>query len=351
MTVRQQLAVQNDCYRRNQGEMGKNPGERDSRYARYYQGPQGVMIHSTGAENPNLRRYVQPDDGTLGVNPNGNDWNRPGLDVAVHAFIGLTRSGEVAAYQILPWEYRAWHCGGSGNDTHLSIEICEDNLQDRGYFDRVYQMAMELTAELCRRFRLDPLAPGVVVDHAEGAALGIASNHADVDHWWSRFGTSMDDFRAGVARLLQESTRPLYRVRKSWDNKSSQIGAFADLAKAKAACPIGYSVYDKNGNALYTNRKDELDMQISKEDLQKMINDAATKAAKEAVEAAVGKHYKRLGDVTQPGYRPMLDKLAAKGYLRGRSGTGADMVIDMYESDIRAQVITGRALEAAGLLD
>ena len=172
MTVRQQLAVQNDCYRRNQGEMGKNPGERDSRYARYYQGPQGVMIHSTGAENPNLRRYVQPDDGTLGVNPNGNDWNRPGLDVAVHAFIGLTRSGEVAAYQILPWEYRAWHCGGSGNDTHLSIEICEDNLQDRGYFDRVYQMAMELTAELCRRFRLDPLAPGVVVDHAEGAALG-----------------------------------------------------------------------------------------------------------------------------------------------------------------------------------
>ena len=26
MTVRQQLAVQNDCYRRNQGGMGKNPG-------------------------------------------------------------------------------------------------------------------------------------------------------------------------------------------------------------------------------------------------------------------------------------------------------------------------------------
>ena len=92
-------------------------------------------------------------------------------------------------------------------------------------------------------------------------------------------------------------------------------------------------------------------MQISKEELQKMINDAANKAAKEAVEAAVGKHYKRLGDVAEPSYRPMLDKLAAKGYLRGRSGTGADMVIDMYESDIRAQVIAGRALEAAGLLD
>ena len=38
--------------------------------------PAGVMVHSTGANNPNLRRYVQPDDGLLGTNPNGNDWNR-----------------------------------------------------------------------------------------------------------------------------------------------------------------------------------------------------------------------------------------------------------------------------------
>ena len=180
----------------------------DSRYARYYQGPRGVMVHSTGANNPNLRRYVQPDDGILGVNPNDNDWNRPGLDVAVHAFIGLTQTGDVAAYQILPWEYRAWHCGGDANDTHVSFEICEDALNDRAYLDQTYQVAMELTAELCRKFGLDPLAPGVVIDHAEGAELGIASNHADVDHWWSRFGVTMDDFRAGVAQLLQKEEEP-----------------------------------------------------------------------------------------------------------------------------------------------
>ena len=208
MTVRQQMAVRNDCYRRNQAEMGKAPADRDSRYARYYQGPRGVMVHSTGANNPNLRRYVQPDDGILGVNPNDNDWNRPGLDVAVHAFIGLTQTGDVAAYQILPWEYRAWHCGGGANDTHVSFEICEDALNDRAYLDRTYQVAMELTAELCRKFGLDPLAPGVVIDHAEGAELGIASNHADVDHWWSRFGVTMDDFRAGVAQLLQKEEEP-----------------------------------------------------------------------------------------------------------------------------------------------
>lgn len=26
----------------------------------------GIMVHSTGANNPNLRRYVGPDDGLLG---------------------------------------------------------------------------------------------------------------------------------------------------------------------------------------------------------------------------------------------------------------------------------------------
>ena len=30
--------------------------------------PRGVMVHSTGANNPYLRRYVQPDDGELGKN-------------------------------------------------------------------------------------------------------------------------------------------------------------------------------------------------------------------------------------------------------------------------------------------
>ena len=204
MKLYQQIAVRNDCYARNQAELAKAPANRDSRYAQYYRGPRGIMVHSTGANNPNLRRYVQPDDGILGVNSNQNDWNRPGLEVCVHAFLGLTQAGEVAAYQILPWEYRAWHCGGDANNTHLSFEICEDNLRDRAYWEKTYRLARELSAELCRKFGLDPLAPGVLVDHAEGAALGIASNHADVDHWWSRYGVTMDDFRADVARLLEQ---------------------------------------------------------------------------------------------------------------------------------------------------
>ena len=34
--------------------------------------PKGIMVHSTGANNPWLKRYVGPDDGLLGKNQYNN---------------------------------------------------------------------------------------------------------------------------------------------------------------------------------------------------------------------------------------------------------------------------------------
>ena len=39
--------------------------------------PSGIVVHSTGANNPYIKRYVGPDDGILGVNKYGNHWNKP----------------------------------------------------------------------------------------------------------------------------------------------------------------------------------------------------------------------------------------------------------------------------------
>ena len=41
MKIKQQFATRNDCYRRNQAELDKSTGSRDSRYDRYYQAPEG----------------------------------------------------------------------------------------------------------------------------------------------------------------------------------------------------------------------------------------------------------------------------------------------------------------------
>ena len=50
--------------------------------------PKGIFVHSTGANNPNLKRYVGPDDGLLGKNTYNNHWNQPmDRQVCVHAFI------------------------------------------------------------------------------------------------------------------------------------------------------------------------------------------------------------------------------------------------------------------------
>ena len=191
MRLHRALLTHNDCYLR-------------GRTIR----PQGVMVHSTGANNPWLRRYLAPDDGRLGE-PSPRHWNQSGVGACVHAMIGKAADGSVCTYQTLPWNMRGWHCGRSGYDTHIAFEICEDSLTDKGYFQATYQAAVELTAYLCKLYHLDPLADGVVLCHAEGYQRGIASNHADVLHWWRKFGVSMDDFRAAVAAALKGGERDL----------------------------------------------------------------------------------------------------------------------------------------------
>ena len=181
--------------------------------------PKGVMVHSTGANNPKVARYVQPADTdpnkaqlqkTIGTNKNANDWNHGGLDVCTHAFIGKLADGSVGTVQTLPWNHRGWHAGtgtsgGTANNTHIAFEICEDDLTDEGYFRKVYQEAVELTAMLCKTYNLNPLADGVVICHSEGYQRGVASNHADVMHWFPKFGKSMDTFRSDVAKILGTS--------------------------------------------------------------------------------------------------------------------------------------------------
>lgn len=167
--------------------------------------PKGIMVHSTGANNPTLKRYVGPDDGLLGKNLYNNHWNqdKPGMrQVCVHAFIGKLADGSIATYQTLPWNHRGWHAGGSANNTHISFEICEDGLTDAAYFHAVYKEAVELCAFLCKRYSLDPAQDGVLIGHYEGYRRGIANNHADPGRWFLRFGKSMDSFRADVKALI-----------------------------------------------------------------------------------------------------------------------------------------------------
>ena len=164
--------------------------------------PCGVMVHSTGANNPRISRYVSP-----------TGWDKPNVTKAVHAFVGLLENGEVGCVQTLPWNIKGWHSGKGRNGEsansmgYIGFEICEDGLVDSKYFNAVYKMAVELTAHLCKKYNLNPLEKGVVICHSEGHQMGIASNHADVMHWFPLHGKSMDTFREDVAKTMKG--RPL----------------------------------------------------------------------------------------------------------------------------------------------
>ena len=187
MNLHKLIFTENDCYKT--GRKMK---------------PQGIMVHSTGSNNPWLNRYVAPDDGLLGRNRYGNHWNQA-MDrhVCVHGFIGKLADGTIATYQTLPWDHFGWHAGGSANGTHIGFEICEDGLKDPVYFAKVYQEAVELCAYLCKLF---DLSANTIICHSEGHARGIASNHGDVMHWFPKYGKSMDTFRADVKNLLESGT-------------------------------------------------------------------------------------------------------------------------------------------------
>ena len=165
--------------------------------------PSGIVVHSTGANNPNLKRYVGPDDGILGVNKNGNHWNKSTATKCVHAFIGKVADGSLKIYQTLPWDYRCWGVGsgenGSYNSSHIQFEICEDGLTNETYYREAFALAARLCAYLCQEYGIKPAN---VVGHYEAAAAGYASNHADPRNWQKKFGGSMDSFRDQVTALM-----------------------------------------------------------------------------------------------------------------------------------------------------
>ena len=194
----------------------------------------GIMVHSTGANNPYLKRYVGPDDGLLGKNQYGNHWNTfhpDGREICCHAFIGKLADETIATYQTLPWNHRGWHAGGSANDTHIGFEI-----------------SVELCAYLCKQYGLTEKD---ILCHSEGYRKGIASNHADVMHWFPKHGKSMDTFRADVQALLSNETCRVYTVVHGdtlWDIAVKYLGNGSRYPEIKALNGL-------KSNVLYSGMK------------------------------------------------------------------------------------------------
>lgn len=169
--------------------------------------PKGIMVHSTATPGVMAAQWF-------------DRWNKSykageiSIQACVHAFVD-----HEGIWQYLPWDHRAWHCGASGNDTHISFEICEppgfkyvnnqmsgyDPAAQEAYFRAAWKNAVELCALLCSQLGLNE---SHILCHSEGYKTGIASNHADVMHWFPKHGESMDTFRAAVGAALAAANAP-----------------------------------------------------------------------------------------------------------------------------------------------
>ena len=200
--------------------------------------PEGIIVHSTGANNPNLKRYVDcPEE--LGINRYNNHWNNAkpnGKLICVHAFIGYDKNKNIRIAEILPLNICAWGVGGGKkgsynyNPPHIQFEICEDDLKNKEYYQNCFALAAEYCATLCEEFGI---SADKIISHKEAYERGYGSNHGDPEHWMKNYGETMDDFRRKVNELLKAKINPElpYLVRIKPDTLNIREGAGTNTAK------------------------------------------------------------------------------------------------------------------------
>jgi len=303
----------------------------------------GVLWHSTGANNPTLKRYVQPSDtpdkrdtvtlAQIGKNAYKNDWNHIERQAGLNCWIGKLADGTVTTIQTMPWDYRPWGCGsgskGSCNSGWIQFEICEDGLTDKTYFNAVYKEACEITAYLCKMFNIDPngtvnvngVKVPTILCHQDSYKLGMGSNHSDVTHWFPKHGKSMATARQDVAALLAAdkpaTSTPVSTTGKTYSvvtkiNKYATASDAQSKKNSKGTYEAGtyyiYSKYPNGYNGMYNISTDKTGASAGS-----WINPAENVVPKPATQTT---------DTTQKLYRVRKSKDDAK------SQVGAYSVLD-----------------------
>lgn len=189
MNLKEVILTNNDCYKK--GKMIKVTK---------------IIVHSTGAVNPYLKRYIQPNVDGLGINAYKNDWNRKGIAKCVGAMIGYLDDGKtVATIRTLPYGMRNWGCGkgakGTYNDCADQFEILEGYTEV--YFNKVWKEAVEYSAYLLKYYKLSINA---LTTHCYVGEIGYGSNHNDPIPYFTKYGKTWKDFKTEVKALLMNKT-------------------------------------------------------------------------------------------------------------------------------------------------
>ena len=205
----------------------------------------GITVHNT--DRITVASNTTPAEQYTRATVNGNM-----KDVRVHFYVD-----DVCAWQCLPLDLSGWHAtdgSGDGNRKTISIE-CIMNGSGDAKDKKAEGNCAKLVAYLLDKFKLKDT---VIYSHNHWYSKKYCPAYI-LPHW--------NDFKKKVISYRNKNTaiegnskpsnsvKALYRVRVSWDNVKSQIGAFSSLENAKKACKTGYFVFDANGKVVYPVKK------------------------------------------------------------------------------------------------
>lgn len=177
---------------------------------------------------------------------------------------GIGADGRVGMYCLE--ENRSWCSSSNDNDQRaVTIECASDVTEPYAFKDVVYNKLIDLCVDICKRngktkllwlgdkdntLKYTPKSDEMVLT----VHRWFSNKSCPGDWMYSRMGDLATKVTAKLNGSTQaETTSELYRVRKSWNDSKSQIGAYKILNNAKKACKEGYTVYDSKGNAVYSN--------------------------------------------------------------------------------------------------
>ena len=220
----------------------------------------GVTVHNTAwittaAGTTPAEQYTRAT-----VNGNMND-------VRVHYYVDNT-----CTWQNLPLSLSGWHAAdGSGNGNRRTIAIeCIMSSSYNSVDKKSENNCARLAAALLKKYGLDinHLYTHThwlnVRDGRNGTTdqLNTMYNRykmcpAYILPHWAVFKAKVQSYlnSGSISTTPAPATKQLYRVRKSWSDAKSQIGAFSSLENAKKACKAGYAVFDSSGKQVYPAKK------------------------------------------------------------------------------------------------
>ena len=220
----------------------------------------GITIHNT--DWISVASGTTPAEQYTRATVNGNM-----KDVRVHYYVD-----NVCAWQNLPLSLSGWHAAdGSGNGNRRTIAI--ECIMSSAYNDRDKKSednCARLAATLLKKYGLDinhlyththwlNIRDGKSgsVDYLNTARNPYKMCPLYILPHWAAFKAKVQYYlnSGSIPTTPAPATKQLYRVRKSWSDAKSQIGAYSSLENAKKACKTGYSVFDANGNVVHSNGK------------------------------------------------------------------------------------------------